>query len=107
MVRGENTKPLKARRVISRRNLPAKLPVWQTITLILLYKLLPPVLWWHVALWVGAVSWMVLTWMSELYCLYHEREMDVFEEFDIIIKRVTLLDISRTFGAMLEKHKEK
>ena len=93
------------RSVISRKNLPARLPLWQTVVLILLYDRIPPENIWGQIAWGILLIILISTWALEMLSLVMEKEVDIFERFNIIIKKIALEDVNKAYSEVLKKHK--
>lgn len=63
-------------KVISRKNLPTRLPVLFTLVVWLLLDRFDPAGWVHGAVWAV----VVLLWVACIFQLAKEREVDVFRE---------------------------
>jgi hypothetical protein len=100
------TKQIKKRRVISRENLPIKAPVIETIVLYLLMRDIP---WggWNTVLWTFVISLCVIWWFVALYGWALEVQIDIFERFDTVAKKIVSDDLIRAFSETIKKGKYK
>ena len=107
MAKEKSTQENRKRRVISRLNLPARLPFVETAVLILYMLHFPPRFWWQYLIFSIVILIVSFIWFVEIFSLFTERQVDLIKALDIAANRLILEDIHKIYENMLNKNKER
>ena len=101
----EKNKKFVKRSVIARKNLPTNLPITNTVLFVLMYKVFPPDGYWGIlySLWLAA---LVLLWLASIINVIAENQVDIFERFGVIAKKMIMDDMGKIWSKSVKKNEQ-